>query len=79
MENNVRLDRHYFKVRMGPDQKNQYAYVPVRQVTRCVHIKMLYVTSGDICYLRIILLNRKAHSDKDVLTYTPVHGGGFWH
>jgi hypothetical protein len=37
---------------------------------------MLYVTSGDIFYLCLILLNRKAHSDKDVLTYIPVCGGG---
>jgi hypothetical protein len=37
---------------------------------------MLYVTSGDIFYLHLILLNRKACSDKDVLTYIPVHGGG---
>ena len=37
---------------------------------------MLYVTSGDIFYLRLILLSRKAHSDKDVLTYNPIHGGG---
>jgi hypothetical protein len=37
---------------------------------------MLYVTSGDIYYLRLILLNRKARSDKDVLTYLPVCGGG---
>ena len=27
-------------------------------------------------YLCLILLNRKARSDKDVLTYTPVGGGG---
>ncbi len=37
---------------------------------------MLYVTSGDNFYLRLILLNRKARSDKDVLTYIPVCGGG---
>ncbi len=37
---------------------------------------MLYVTSGDIYYLRLILLNRKARSDKDMLTYVPVCGGG---
>jgi len=37
---------------------------------------MLYVTSGDIFYLLLILLNRNAHSDQDVLTYNPVHGGG---
>jgi hypothetical protein len=37
---------------------------------------MLYVTSGDNFYLRLILLNRKACSDKDVLTYIPVCGGG---
>ena len=61
---------------MDPDQKIQYVYVPVRQVKRCVRIEMLYVTSGDIYYLRLILLNRKARSDNDVLTYTPVCGGG---
>ncbi len=32
--------------------------------------------SGDIYYLRLILLNRKACSDRDVLTYVPVRGGG---
>ena len=37
---------------------------------------MLYITSGDIYYLRLILLNRKATSDQDVLTYHPVRGGG---
>jgi hypothetical protein len=37
---------------------------------------MLYVTNGDIFYLHLILLNRKAHSDKDVLTYILVCGGG---
>jgi hypothetical protein len=36
---------------------------------------MLYVTSGDNFYLRLILLKRKAHSDKNVLTYIPVCGG----
>ncbi len=51
-------------------------YPPVREDKRCIRIEMLYVTSGNIYYLRLILLNRKAHSDKDVLTYVPVHGGG---
>jgi hypothetical protein len=37
---------------------------------------MLYVTSGDIFYLRLILLNKKVCSDKDVLTSIPVLGGG---
>ncbi len=37
---------------------------------------MLYVTGGDIFYLRLILLKRKAHSDKDVLTYSSIRGGG---
>jgi hypothetical protein len=37
---------------------------------------MLYVTSGDIYFLHLILLNRKARSDKDVLTYIPVCNGG---
>ncbi len=46
----------------------RYAYRPVREVKRCIRIEMLYVTSGDIYYLRLILLNRKARSDRDVLT-----------
>jgi hypothetical protein len=37
---------------------------------------MIYVTSGDIFYLRLILLNRKVCSDKGILTYIPVCGGG---
>jgi hypothetical protein len=37
---------------------------------------MLYITSGDNFYLHLILLNRKVCSDKDVLTYMPVCGGG---
>jgi hypothetical protein len=37
---------------------------------------MLYVTSGVTFYLHCILLNRKAHSDKDELTYIPVRDGG---
>ncbi len=61
---------------MDPDQSICHVYRPVRQVKRCIHIKMLYVTSGDIFYLWFILLNRKAHSDKDILTYIPVCGGG---
>jgi hypothetical protein len=57
----------HFKVHMDA-AGIQYVYCPVRQVKRCIHIEMLYVTSGDIFYLRLILLNRKAHSDQDVLT-----------
>jgi hypothetical protein len=73
---NVSIERHYFKVYMEPDQSICYEYRPVRQVKRCVRIEMLYITGGDIFYLRLILLNRKARSDKDVLTYSHVHGGG---
>jgi hypothetical protein len=61
---------------MEPDQSICYVYRQVRQVKRCICIKMLYVTSGDNFYLCLILLNRKACSDKDVLTYIPVSGGG---
>ncbi len=74
--NNISVDQHYFKVYMDPDQSICYVYRLVRQVKRSIHIKMLYVTSGNIFYLHLILLNRKAHSDKDVLTYIPVCGGG---
>jgi hypothetical protein len=48
----------------------------VRQIKRCICIKTLYVNSGDIIYLCLILLNKKACSDKDVLTYIPVRGVG---
>ncbi len=37
---------------------------------------MLYITSGDIVYLCLILLNRKAWSDKHIITHTPVRSGG---
>jgi hypothetical protein len=75
-ENDVRNDRHYFKLHDDPIQAIGYVYWPVRQVKRCIHIDMLYVTSGDLFYMQLILLNRKAHSDKDVLTYNPIRGGG---
>jgi hypothetical protein len=52
---------------MDPDQSICYVYWPVRQVRRCICIEMLYITSGDIFYLRLILLNRKAHSDMFVV------------
>ncbi len=67
-ENDVRNDRHYFKLYIDPIQAIRYVYWPVGQVKRCIRIEMLYVTSGDIFYLRLILLDRKAHNDKDVLT-----------
>jgi len=74
-DNNVTLNRHFFKVHIDA-AGIQYVYCPVRQVKRCICIEMLYVTSGYIFYLRLILLNKKAHSDQDVLTYNPVRGGG---
>jgi hypothetical protein len=58
--NNIIVDQHYFKVYMDPDQSICYVYQPVRQVKRCICIKMLYINSGDIFYLHLILLNRKA-------------------
>ena len=61
---------------MDPYQDICFVYRPVRQVKQCVRIEMLYITGGDIFYLRLILLNRKARSDNDVLTYNPVRGGG---
>jgi hypothetical protein len=61
---------------MDPDQSICYVFWLVRQVKRCICIKMFYITSGGIFHLRLILLNRKACSDKDILTYIPVCGGG---
>jgi len=76
LENDLTSNRHFFKVKLGHVDDDQYIYVPVREVMRCVRIEMVYVTSGDIYYLRLILLNRKARNDEDVLTYMPVRGGG---
>ena len=45
---NVSIEHHYFKVYMEPDQSIRYVYCPVRQVKRCIHIEMLYITGGDI-------------------------------
>jgi hypothetical protein len=73
---NICIQHHYFKVYMEPDQEIRYVYRPIRHVKRCIRIEMLFITSGDIFYLRLILLNRKARSDKDVLTYYPIRGGG---
>jgi hypothetical protein len=75
-ENNQELDRHYFKVYVGQFQLIRYVYCPVKPLQRCVRIEMLYITSGDIYYLRLILLKRNARDDKDVLTYYPERGGG---
>jgi hypothetical protein len=74
--NNISINQHYFKVYMDPDQSICYVYRPVRQVKRCICIKMLHVTSSAFFSLHLILLNRKACSDKDVLTSIPVLGGG---
>jgi hypothetical protein len=49
---------------MGPDESIRYVYRPVRPVKRCICKEMLYVTSGDSFYLRLILLNRKTRSDR---------------
>ncbi len=61
--NNISIDQHYFKVYMDPDQSICYVYQPVRKVSKCIHMEMLYVTSGDNFYLRLILLNRKAQTN----------------
>ena len=76
LKDNVSMDRHFFVIHFEGMEEFRYAYRPVREVKRCIRIEMLYVTSGDIYYLRLILLNRKARSDRDVLTYVPVRGGG---
>jgi hypothetical protein len=76
LTDNVSMDRHFFVIHFEGMEEFRYAYRPVREVKRCIRIEMLNVTSGDIYYLRLILLNRKARSDRDVLTYVPVRGGG---
>jgi hypothetical protein len=37
---------------------------------------MLYRTSGDIYYLRLLLLHKTSRGDKDNLKYITVRGGG---
>ncbi len=76
LKDNFSMDRHFFVIHFEGMEEFRYAYRPVREVKRCIRIEMLYVTSGDIYYLRLILLNRKVRSDRDVPTYVPVRGGG---
>jgi hypothetical protein len=54
----------------------QYIYVPLRQVKRCIRIEMVYQTSGEIYYLRLILLKRPVLNDEDSCNLTAVCGGG---
>jgi hypothetical protein len=54
----------------------RYIYKPVRGVERIVRIEMLFPSSGDIYYLRLILINRAVLNDDDAHTYQPMRGGG---
>jgi hypothetical protein len=65
LKDNVSMDRHFFVIHFEGMEEFRYAYWPVREVKRCIWIEMLHVTSGNIYYLHLILLNRKACSDKD--------------
>ena len=71
-------EKHYFRVdnQLASTVKSKYVYVPVKKITRCIRIEMLYPTSGDIYYLRLILLRRAATSDVDARTVPNVHGSG---
>jgi hypothetical protein len=73
----VQNDRHYFEVYNNDnDDVYTYIYILLNKVKRCVYLEMLYRTSGDIYYLRLLLLHKPSRGDKDNLTYIPVHGGG---
>jgi hypothetical protein len=64
--NNVQNDRHYFEVYIN-DNDGVYAYmyiIPINKVKRCVRLEMLYRMSGDIYYLRTLLLHKPSHGDK---------------
>ena len=54
----------------------RYIYKPVKGVERIVRIEMLFPSSGDIYYLRLILINRAVLTDDDAHTYQPLRGGG---
>jgi hypothetical protein len=45
-------------------------------VKRCVRLEMLYRTSGDMYYLRLLLLHKPSCGDNDNLRFIPVRGGG---
>jgi hypothetical protein len=76
-ENDVLLDRHYFKIYIYfvEEATIQYIYVPVRQVKRCIRIEMVYQTIGEIYYLRLILLKQPVLNDEDSHTLTAVCSG----
>ncbi len=70
-------DRHYFKVYINDnDDVYTYIYISINKVKRCVRPEMLYKTSGDIYFLRLLLLHKPSRGDKDNLTYITVCGGG---
>ncbi len=70
-------DRHYFEVYINDnDDVYAYLYTAINKVKRCVRLEMLYRTSGDIYYLRLLLLHKPSRRDKDNLTHITVHGGG---
>ncbi len=57
--NNVQNDRHCFEV-YSNDNDDVYAYIytPLNKVKRCIRLEILYRTSGDINYLRLLLLHK---------------------
>ncbi len=70
-------DRHYFKVYINDnDDVYAYIYIPINKLKRWVRLEMLYRTSSDIYYLRLLLLHKQSCGDKDNLTYITVRGGG---
>ena len=48
----------------------------MKGVKQIVRIEMLFPSSGDIYYLRLILINRAVLNDDDAHTYHPMRGGG---
>jgi hypothetical protein len=75
--NNVQNERHYFEFYSnGNADVYAFIYIPLNKAKRCVHLEMLYRTSSDTYYLRLLLLHKPSHRDKDNLMYIPVCGGG---
>ncbi len=70
-------DRHYFEVYINDnDDVYAYIYISINKVKRCVHIEMLYSTSGDIHFLRLLLLHKPSRGDKDNFMCFTVRDGG---
>jgi hypothetical protein len=67
---------HKLYIQLKNKSPIRYIYKPVRGVEGIIRIEMLFPSSGDIYYLRLILINRDLLNYYDAHTYQPLRGGG---